>query len=123
MLPGDAEDDAGELVEILIGQREAAERIADARVEAGRDHHELRLESIRQRYKPLTERRDNLWRARSRGERIVHDQAAALAFALLVGTAGARIPRVLMRVEEQHRAVAPEHRLRAVAVVDVPVGN
>src|SRR5262249_26827612 len=48
-------------------------------------------------------------------------QAARLAIALLCRTARARIPRVLMDIEEQHRTIAPEDFLGAISMMYVPV--
>src|SRR6266850_4877293 len=117
VLTRDADHDVGEPAEILIGQREPAERIAGARVEAGGDHHQLRLEALRGGDEAFTERAENLLAPGTSGKRIVDDEPASFALALLVGTAGAGIPRVLMTVEEQHHPVGPENLLRAVAVV------
>src|SRR5438034_10748818 len=93
VLARDADRDTGELCEILIGQREAAERIAGARIEAGGDHHELRLESIRRRHQRLAKDAENLFAAGSGGKWIVDDETAAFALTILIRTAGARIPR------------------------------
>src|SRR2546425_10245813 len=90
VLSGDLGDDAGEFGKIAVGQSEPAERIAGARVEAGRDHHELGLEALRRRYQPGPKRIENLVAASACRERPVNSAAATLALAGLGRAAGAR---------------------------------
>src|SRR6188474_1006628 len=80
MLPGDTGDDRRQLGEVGVGEGELAERIAGARIEAGRNHHELRLEALRRRHQPGAKRAENLVAARAGRERPVDDAAAALSF-------------------------------------------
>jgi len=117
----DADHDVGELGEILIGQREPAERIAGARVEAGGNHHQLRLEPVRGGHEDLRNTPRISLRP-DRRERVVDDEAAAFAVALLVRTAGARIPRVLVNVENS-TAPSLQNTSCVRCVMHVPVGD
>ena len=65
----------------------------------------------------------NLLAPGARGKRAIQRHAFARAFSVFAARAGARIPRRLMRAEEEHRAVGIENILRAVAVMDVPIGD
>ena len=60
MLTCDLQKNVGEGGKVRICEREPAERVAKARVEAGRDHHELRLESVCRVDEHLPERRQDL---------------------------------------------------------------
>ena len=66
---------------------------------------------------------ENLGAARSGGKRIIHDESARFAFPDLRRRASARIPRMLMRVEEQDRTIVPEDFLGAVAVMHIPIDD
>src|SRR5581483_8810206 len=72
---------------------------------------------------PLPKHTHDLLPSRSRWKRIIHDQPFCLTLASLIRRARTWIPRILMRAEEEYRAVGIEDLLRAVAVVNVPVGN
>src|SRR5258705_4739208 len=73
MLPGDPGDDRRQLGEVSVGEGELAERIAGARIEAGRNHHQLRLEPLRRRHQLAAEHAENLVAARASRERTVDD--------------------------------------------------
>jgi hypothetical protein len=62
----DLEDERGEVGEVGVGERELAERIAGARVEAGGNHHQIRLEALGCRHEAGAKRGRGSRCARSR---------------------------------------------------------
>src|SRR6476660_9166481 len=123
MLARDDEQQIGQFHEVLISQGELAERVARARIEARRNQHQFRLETRCGRHEPFAKGFQDLRSAGTCWKRVIDDQAARLAIALLCRTAGPGIPRMLMDIEEQHRTIAPENLLRAITVMHVPVGD
>src|SRR6185295_12562874 len=75
VLPGNLDHDIRELGEVGVSERELAERIAGARIEAGRDHHELGPEALRGRNEARSKRAENLVAAGAGRERPVDDAA------------------------------------------------
>src|SRR3984957_18169095 len=92
-------------------------------VVAGRDKHPRRCEVIDDGCCDFVETSKQYVARRARGQRDVHGETKGIDAADLSGAAAARIERPLMGRDEQDVGVVPEDRLRAVAVVDVPVDD
>ena len=93
------------------------------RIEAGRDQHQVRLEGFGGGQQPILERAQDLLAARPGREGQFKVAPSPSPYAGFRGCAGAGIPRRLMGAEEEDRAVGIEDVLRAVAVMDVPIGD
>ena len=65
---GELQQNAGQRGEVFVGERELAERVADAGVEAGGDHDEIGPESLQRGQQPLADRTANLLHAGAGGE-------------------------------------------------------
>jgi hypothetical protein len=94
---------------------EAAERIVVVRVEPGRDQQQVRAEAIEHGHGHGAKHLVEIGVAGARLERQVHGETGPRAAPDLVGRAGARVVRELMRRDEQDRRFLVEGRLRAVA--------
>ena len=66
---GNLHHESGEVGEVAVGQSEAAQQIAGARVEAGRDQDEVGPELLRYRSKPVLDRAQDFLAARPRRKR------------------------------------------------------
>ena len=90
-------------------------------VEAGGDGHQAGPVIARDRHDDvLDQRREHLVPAPG-GHRHVEGEPRAIGLALVAGLARPRIERPLMDARVEHLGRGGEDRLRAVAVVDVPV--
>ena len=88
---------------------------------AGRDQDQAGLERACDRGDDVLDQRHELPAAGPRGHRKVDGEPLAFALAGVLGRAGARIPRPLVDAGVENVAGGGEDRLRAVAVVDVPI--
>ena len=121
MFIGSLHHQRGQVGEVRVSQPEMAQRIAQPRIETGRDENQIGLEFIHARRPPVAKRAQNPIAPGTRREGTIERASAPRAFARLVGGASARIPRPLVRAEEKHRWIAVKNLLRAVAVMDVPI--
>ena len=108
----------GELAEAVLGHAHLRERVVHVRVEAGRDEHELGLEartagSTRRSKARRYSSSPDAGRQRHVQRRLVCSSRPARA----------RVERPLVQRDEEHASSSAEDRLRAVAVVDVPVDD
>ena len=97
------------------------QRVLPVRIVARRDEDQLRLEPLRQGPQQLVENARVALIADAGAQRHVADGALSLPRADLPPVAAAGIVGVLVRGEEEHRRIAPEGVLRAVAVVHVEI--
>ena len=81
---GDFQHHARQIGEVLIGKREAPQRIAEARVEPRRSQHQVRLKEIGGVHQAVLKHAQDFAVSGARRKRAVHDAALALAFAGLV---------------------------------------
>ena len=79
VLVGDLQYQIRQLGEIPVGESKASERVVDARVEARRNQHQIRLEAFRGRREPVAKHAQDLLAACACREWAIHDAALALA--------------------------------------------
>ena len=115
------DEKARQRLEVLVLERERAERIARQRIEARRDESRDRARS------PSSPRRS---RRRSASTYVARRKVGAhrdiphvAVRTAIVGGAGAGIPRPLVHRDEVDVALVLDERLRAVAMMDVPVDD
>ncbi len=122
MLAGQIEHQAREFHVVFVGQFESTERVALARVEAGRDHHQLRLVTVHGIRQGM-ERGQEFPPAGAGRHRPIHRGSEPRAAAGFLPASRPRIPRPLVRAEIEDGTVLVEDLLGAVAVVHVPVDD
>lgn len=108
---------------VAVVEGELSERIAESGVKPRRNEDDVGTEAAGCGEQFRSKGAQDLLAARAGGEGTVERCALAGARARFVDAACAGIPWRLMGAEEQDRGVFVENVLRAVSVMDVPVGN
>src|ERR1017187_5627632 len=84
---GEFHDGAGDIGEILVGEGETAERVAQARIEAGGDQHQIGAEASRGGHQRSLDRAEDLFAAGAGRKREVHGGPLPGANARLIRSA------------------------------------
>ena len=120
MLGGQGAKQGGQIAKVAVGKPEAAQRVALARVEAGRDHDQFRLEGFSGFHQMLLKGLAQYLGPPATGGKGKVEDVTLAGFA---SEPAAGVPRMLVRAQEHDGAVVVEDVLRAVAMVDVPIDN
>jgi hypothetical protein len=99
--------------EVSVRQHEVAQWVTDPGIESSRNQHQAGLESVSGGQQLLLKCSQNFFAAGTRGKWAVERGPLSRAFAGFIRGAGAGIPRILMRAEEEDGAIGVENILRA----------
>jgi hypothetical protein len=120
---GEVGEHCRELAEVVIPEKELAERIPNSGVEPGRDQDEIGAKFPGSREKQFTKSGEDFRRSAAGRQRAVDRLACSRTVTCFIRRASARVPGRLVSAEKKNTSIGIEDILCAVAVVHIPVRN